>query len=119
MVYTAQSRALAALEMLVHLESAELLEKYVLFEVGIDKRLVTTVDRAQLPRNWKAEPPPARLKAIGDSWVDQQTSAVLQVLSALVEGEHNFLINPHHPDFQKLFIGKPVAYRFDPRLKSR
>ena len=36
-VYLAQSQALAALEMLVHLDAAELLRSYVIIEVGIDE----------------------------------------------------------------------------------
>ena len=55
-VYTAGSQSLAALEMLVHLDSSELLQKYVLFEVAIEESLVTQVERSQLPRDWRADP---------------------------------------------------------------
>ena len=47
-VYTAASQSLAALEMVVHLESSELLDSYVVFEVGIDESLVARVDPSQL-----------------------------------------------------------------------
>jgi len=36
MVYTAQSQSLAILEMLVHLDSPEVLKKYLLFGVQVD-----------------------------------------------------------------------------------
>ena len=78
-VYTAQSQSLAVLEMLVHLDSSELLEKYVLFEVGIDESLITHLDPSRLPRTWRADPSPARVRAIGDQWVCTSTSAVLCV----------------------------------------
>ena len=39
-VYTAQSQSLAALEMLVHLDSSELLAKYVLIGVEFDQALI-------------------------------------------------------------------------------
>ena len=42
-VYTAQSQSLAALEMLVHLDSSDLLEKYVLIGVEFDQSLVRPV----------------------------------------------------------------------------
>jgi hypothetical protein len=54
LVYTAQSQSLAALEMLVHLESPELLANYILFEVGIDESLLARVELSQLPNNWRS-----------------------------------------------------------------
>jgi RES domain-containing protein len=115
-VYTAQSQSLAALEMLVHLESPELLANYILFEVGIDESLITRVELSQLPKNWRVDPPPAKVAAIGDAWVVSGASAVLCVPSALVPGENNFLLNPQHEDFPKLQVGKALPFRFDPRL---
>jgi RES domain-containing protein len=50
-VYTAGSQSLAALEMVVHLGSSELLDHYLVFEVGIDESLVVKVEASQLPRN--------------------------------------------------------------------
>lgn len=117
-IYTAESPSLAALEMLVHLDSSELLDRYVLFEVEIKKSLIRNVSRAKLPRNWKRTPPPATLQAIGDSWVEGNSSAVLRVPSTLVPGEDNFLLNPAHPDFRELRIGMPLPFRFDPRLTA-
>jgi RES domain-containing protein len=116
MVYTAQSQALAALEILVNVESPELLEHYVVIEVVINPSLITKVEISTLPRNWRADPPPKRITAIGDSWITQGTSAVLQVPSSVVPAESNFLLNPRHSDFHKLRIGKPMAFRFDRRL---
>ena len=54
MVYTAQSQSLAALELLVHLDSSDLLATYVVFEVRIDESLIARVDSAELPRHWRA-----------------------------------------------------------------
>ena len=119
MVYVAETRSLAALEILVHLGSAELLEKYVLFEVGIDEALVTRVDADQLPKNWRADPPPEKLRALGDEWVLSASSVVLQVPSALIPGESNYLLNPRHPDFSRLRLGKPQPFDFDPRLAAQ
>jgi RES domain-containing protein len=115
-VYTAQSQSLAALEMLVHLESPELLANYILFEVGIDESLISRVESFQLPKNWRVDPPPTNVRAMGDSWLVGGASAVLRVPSALVPGENNFLLNPHHKDFPKLQVGKLLPLRFDPRL---
>jgi RES domain-containing protein len=116
-VYTAQSQSLAALEMLVHLDSSELLEKYVLIGVEFDPSLIRLVELAALPRHWTSDPPPPEVRLVGDDWVLARSSAVLQVPSTLVPGENNFLLNPEHQDFVGLRFGRPLAFRFDPRLK--
>jgi RES domain-containing protein len=115
-VYTAESQALAALEMVIHLDSSDLLDHYILFKIGIDESLVTMIEPSELPRNWRVDPPPMKVREIGDSWVTVGTSAVLQVPSAVLPAEHNFLLNPHHSDFSKLLIGRGAHFRFDPRL---
>jgi RES domain-containing protein len=38
--------------------------------------------------------------------------------SAIIPSEFNYLLNPQHKDFGKLHIAPPVAFRFDPRLKT-
>jgi len=116
-VYTAQSQSLAALEMLVHLDSSELLEKYVLIGVEFDPSLIRLVELSALPRHWTSDPPPPEVRSVGDDWVLARSSAVLQVPSTLVPGENNFLLNPEHQDFVGLRFGRPLAFRFDPRLK--
>lgn len=119
MIYTAESQSLAVLEMLVHLDSPDLLRKYVLFQVSIDPSQAHDLSLATLPRNWRADPVPARVREIGDDWVARGASAVLRVPSALVPGESNFLLNPRHSDFGKLRIGKPIPFQYDPRLGKR
>jgi RES domain-containing protein len=116
-VYLAQSQSLAALEILVHIDSPQLLEHYVAVPVSIDPNLIARIDLPTLPKNWKTYPPPKKIRAIGDDWVAAASSVVLQVPSVIVPLENNFLLNPHHPDFPKLKIGKPVRFTFDPRLR--
>jgi RES domain-containing protein len=115
-VYTAQTQSLAVLEMLVHLGGPELLQRYVLIGVEIEKSLVGEVEISELPRNWRANPAPAALRRFGDDWVAGGESAVLRVPSALVPGENNFLINPAHADFRKLVVRDAIGFEFDERL---
>jgi RES domain-containing protein len=117
-IYTAQSQALAVLEILVHLDSPELLKAYVLFEVSMEESLVVDLDRSALPKNWRSEPPPARVQAMGDAWVESADSVVLRVPSVIVPGESNFLLNPRHPDFIRVQIAKPIPFQFDSRLSG-
>jgi RES domain-containing protein len=117
MVYTAGSQALAVLEMLIHLEAGDLLERYRLISVKFDEALVRALDPKTLPANWKRRPTPTNIRAVGDAWVASGESVVLQVPSVIVPGESNYLLNPLHRDFAKLAIGKAQPFRFDPRLK--
>jgi RES domain-containing protein len=118
-VYVAQSQSLAALEVLAHLGSADLLRYYVAIPVTFDSRLVLAVDASSLPKNWKTYPAPRSLRAIGDNWVSSGKSAVLRVPSVIVPSESNFLLNPQHIEYSKLVIGEALRFRFDPRLFGR
>jgi RES domain-containing protein len=116
MVYVASTRALAALEQLVHLDRATLLSSFVLIPCQFDERLVTELDHALLPDKWHRDPPPSKLAALGDAWIRNAGSAVLAVPNAIIEEEKNFLLNPFHPDFREIKIGDSVGFDFDPRL---
>jgi RES domain-containing protein len=118
-VYTAQSQALAALEILVHLDSEKLLRHYLAIPLTIPPHLIEHLSLSSLPRNWRAYPAPRSTHAIGDSWLARATSPVLQVPSVVIPSESNFLLNPAHPQFPKLRRGKPVPFLFDPRLTRR
>lgn len=116
LVYTAESRALALAEILVHLESTAVLSRYVVFQVEIEESYIAHLDLPNLPRNWRAEPAPKRLQLLGDEWLGSGKSAVLRVPSAIVAGELNYLLNPLHPDFPNLRIGGPERFQIDKRL---
>ena len=54
--------------------------------------------------------------AIGDRWIREARSAVLELPSVIIPGEVNYLLNPAHPDFRKIIIRRAVPFAFDPRL---
>ncbi len=118
-VYVAESLALAAMEVLVHLGGSAILAAYSAVRVDFDSALVTVVDRSSLPRDWRRSPAPASLATIGDRWVAGGASAVIEVPSAVVEGERNFLLNPRHADFGSIAFGEPRPFVFDERLLRR
>ena len=116
LIYAAESKSLAVLEILVHLDSPEILQKYVLFEVKVENAWVTHLDPGSLPHDWRDDPPPMDTQKIGNDWAKSAPSAILRVPSAIVSGEFNFLLNPRHPDFRRLKIGQPQSFFLDPRL---
>lgn len=116
-VYAAGNQSLAILEIAVHIESPRQLEHYSLFEVSFDESLVFELSLDSLPEDWQSNPAPESVKAIGDQWVKQADSLVLQVPSTIVNDTPNYIINPYHPDLNKLNIIGPIPYPIDPRIK--
>ena len=115
-VYTAGSISLAMLEMLVHLQTHDLIRRYVIFEVSFEDTLMKSITAAKLPKAWRRSPSSARVRQVGDDWVAGGDSAILQLPSAIVPSEWNYLLNPEHPDFAKITIGRKQPIKFDPRL---
>ena len=107
MVYVSDSLALAALEIIVHAVSYQALGDYVSIKIIFPKALVVDVnDIARLPKDWRADLPPIKLKETGKKWYFDQISAVLKVPSAIISTECNYLLNPSHPDFKKVLTLK-------------
>jgi len=44
---------------------------------------------------------------------------VLEVPSAVIDTESNYLLNPRHRDVQAIRIGQPLAFELDLRLLQR
>lgn len=105
--------------MLVHLQSSEILQGYVLRQATFDVSLVRLISRSDLPTGWRRNPSSAATRRVGDEWAASGISAALQVPSAIVPIENNFLFNPNHPDFALIEWGRQERYRFDPRLAGR
>ena len=114
-VYTSGSKALAALESLVHL-NPPVMFRYIAIRVEFDEGLVEHVRAEDLSIGWNGSPPSRASQWVGDSWVREARSAVLSVPSVLVSGEPNYLLNPYHADFGRVRIGSGEDFAFDPRL---
>lgn len=116
MVYTADSLALAMLEVMVHVPSYRSLYDRMALPLRFDDELVEVLDEADLPADWNATPPSRSTQVLGDAWVNAQRAAVLRVPSLVVAHAFNYLLNPDHPDFATITFGEPEPLRVDPRL---
>lgn len=115
-VYVADSLALATLEILVHGVPYETLKRFYCIPAKIPEDLITEVNQKKLPTNWRKDPQPATLQKIGNKWIKDHRSAVLRVPSAVIPVELNYIINPDHPDFSKIKIGRKQRHALDVRL---
>jgi RES domain-containing protein len=116
-VYASETLALALLEVLVRLQSTRVLHGYSAVRCEFDEALLRSVVVSGLPAGWERSPAPPELAAIGDEWFRNATSPVLCVPSAIVPHEHNYLFNPHHPQFGAIRLGEPIPFPIDPRLR--
>jgi RES domain-containing protein len=114
-VYMASSRALAVLEVLVHLPPALIPNDFcqVTFEVPDD---VDELDANMLPPNWQEYPEPSVLKTMGDAFIKDNRHLLLKVPSAVVTQEYNYLLNPAHAGMQEVRLVNNEPFNFDERL---
>ena len=115
-VYTSGSLSLATLEVMVHNHFYSALKYYVCIPIDFDPSLLQSIAIDDLPDNWQADPIPQSVKKTGDRWIENQESVILKVPSAIIPIEFNYLINPLHPDFEKIVIHAPQKFTFDYRL---
>jgi RES domain-containing protein len=115
-LYTSSSRALATLEVLVHIPAFYVPFDYTLSIIWIPDNNIQTLDTGLLPENWENLTPPQEVQKLTEEWLNAQNYLTLKVPSAVVQDEHNFLINPLHADFNKVKLIHQEPYRFDPRL---
>jgi RES domain-containing protein len=117
MLYTAASRALAVVEIAVHVPLGIIPTDYYLATIEIpDKATIPRIEVADLPANWNRKPFIKTTQLIGDDFIKSNKHLMVQVPSATVAGDHNYLINPRHPDFKNVRIKSIDAFAFDSRL---
>jgi RES domain-containing protein len=109
----AESVSLAVLENLVHMSRQDFPAKYVSVAAVLPDNLSIATER-ELRR--RVELRDLSSQSLGDWRLESQESAVLEVASIIVPDEHNYLLNPAHPDFAKIATEPPALFHFDPRL---
>jgi RES domain-containing protein len=113
-VYTAESLALASLEVFVHTESNQI--PLVAIRAFLpDDVAITEVDVSDLPINWQLETAYPVLQNIGKQWLVSGQTPVLKVPSAIIPVEFNYILNPQHSDLQ-ILLDPPMQFKFDRRM---
>jgi len=115
MVYTASSRALAALEYFVNLDPGEAPDDLLMAEAAFADDWIETLESGVLPSNRRTLDNLA-CRDLGSAWAVSCRSMALRVPSAVVDGDTNLLLNPAHPNFGLVSLVKPVPFHFDPRM---
>ena len=116
-IYTAQSRALAMAEVLVHLSLETLPSDFQMIQIEIpDSIKIESLSIRQLQTNWNSFPASVVTQQLGDAFIENNKNLVLKVPSAVVKGDYNYLINPKHPKFNQIKITEISDFPFDHRI---
>jgi RES domain-containing protein len=117
--YSASSRALACLEMIVHLNADRLKTPFKLTVIEIPNEIdILTVDMSVLSERWSDHDNYPICQEIGDKWIQEFESCVLRVPSAIIKNEYNYLINHQHQDFKRIKIIEIEDFEFNLRIKE-
>ncbi|MEO6001365.1 MAG: RES family NAD+ phosphorylase [Chitinophagaceae bacterium] len=117
LIYTAANRSLAMAEVAVHLSLASLPTDYVMVTIFIpDDISLKKIILSDLPNDWNTFPPLFSCQIIGDQFTSENKYCVLQVPSAVTQGDYNLLINPNHAGFSEIKIVSIAKFPFDKRI---
>jgi RES domain-containing protein len=120
MLYTSQSRALAFAEVAIHIPVGIVPKDYFLVSINIpDTASILKLSDTEMPADWRSNPHSNNTQKIGDQFITESKFLVLQVPSAIVPGDFNFLINPNHPQSKKVVIVNVEPFEFDSRFVAR
>ncbi len=116
-IYTAESRSLACLENLVHRsgEGNNDLYKVMVIEIP-DNISIAEIEASSIKKDWHTIDNYIYCQTLGSKWLNDLKCAVLKVPSVIILKEHNYLINPNHPDFKKIKLAGNEDFDFDRRF---
>lgn len=119
-LYTAEARSLAIMEVLVHLTSEELPADMYLLTLDVpDTSSRTELSVADMPTDWRRTGMSQPTALLGHAWLESGATLALRVPSVVVPQEHNLLLNPAHPEFAQVKLAaEPELFYFDERLKK-
>lgn len=113
-LYTTENISLAVLEILVRTDISLVPPSYFLIKIEIPEIAGATIIRKnKLKKNWKEDIEYTRW--MGNEFLRSSNSLLLKIPSAIIDEEHNFIINPSHSDFKKIKLSSH-KFHFDKRL---
>lgn len=114
--YLTASRALAALEILVHTGRAGVHLSWVVIEAEVPAKMIEVITLSELPAGWDDIASPSVSRRFGADWVQRGEHAAILLPSAIVPAERILMLNVRHPDFRKIVFSPPKPFLFDQRL---
>jgi RES domain-containing protein len=116
-IYTSDSRSLCTAEVAVSLPIGIFPNDFEMLLIDIPEDIpILEINIMDLPEGWRKFPYLEKTLQLGDQFIFENQFLVMKVTSAVIPGDFNYLINPRHPDFEKIKIIKSEPYEFDERF---
>jgi RES domain-containing protein len=115
-IYCTWNPSTALLETLVHMEidAEDRPERFQVLKIeGPDNLSLERIEADTLPANWSEDI--AETQGIGNRWLSEKRSLLLEVPSVLVPETWNVLVNPLRSEATKLKIIRIYEHAFDGR----
>lgn len=116
-VYTSASRALAVLEYTVNVQLDAIPRALSITTIEIPDGLMTILNEADLPGNWKHTSAPSETKDFGSKLLLAASEPIIRVPSTVIPEEYNYLINPLHAESHKIKLTEIKDFIYDVRIK--
>ena len=119
-LYTSSTRALAALEILVHISTNNVQPiNFSILSINLPENSIDEIPFTALKTEIDKNGLNSNFKFIGDNWIKSNSSLLLKVPSIVIPEEYNYLVNPLHKNFNKVKIVENKLFRFDNRLVTK
>lgn len=114
--YLTESRALAALEIMVHFGRDVALAAWFVIQADVPDEMIEESSLRKLPEGWDDLDSSSVSQRFGADWVRKGENLAILLPSAVIPEERIMMINVRHPDFPKVRASSPRPFLFDRRL---
>lgn len=116
-VYTASSLALAFVGIIPGLRKNVVPKGFVSLYISISNNVSKKeIKLDDFPLNWQKERTSHWFIETGNQWLRERKELLLMVPSVIIPEEKNILINPHHPEIEKVDIQIIKPFHVDSRF---
>lgn len=116
MLYTSSSRALATLEVLVHMPATITLVDYSIITIDVPENSIEEIPFSVIKSEYEIYGLNANFSQIGNAFCKKNNHLLLKVPSIIIREEFNYLINPSHKLFKEIRIKERKPFALDTRL---
>ncbi len=120
LVYSSSSISLAILESLVHfsfnMAPPDMSIAIIYIPDNIFDSVIDIKSLGKLPKSWNENLPNPETQQFIKKWINNESSLILKVPSAINSREYNYLINPLHKDINLINVQDVIPFSFDNKL---
>jgi RES domain-containing protein len=116
-VYTSASRALAVLEYTANVNFDDIPRALCMITLSIPDESILVVPVDKLPGDWDHSPTPTSGKDFGTKILRKNQYAAIQLPSAVIPAEFNYILNPNHALSGRFIIEDITDFVYDIRIK--